>query len=132
MHSIFFLIGILVFITGRHGWLIMITNFRLSASYSQGQPNEGSQMGGQGAPMFMHMHAPVMYSVPLMATAPLSAGRQDGMSSPRSGFQNLMGSYAGGKGHHSHIFLELPFRRARARKLAARMRKNLKKHHKFN
>ncbi|RCN32309.1 hypothetical protein ANCCAN_21890 [Ancylostoma caninum] len=125
MHSIFFLIGILVFITGRS-----------SASYSQGESNEGSQMGGQGAPMFLHMHAPVMYSAPLMAAAPLSAGGQYGMSSPRSGFQNLMGSSARGEGHHSHILLELPFRRARARKLAARraarMRKNLKKHHKVN
>ncbi|RCN32308.1 hypothetical protein ANCCAN_21889 [Ancylostoma caninum] len=121
MHSILFLIGILVFITERS-----------SASYSQGQSNEASQMGGQGAPMFMHMHAPVMYSASLMAAAPLSAGGQFGMNSPRSGFQNLMGSHAGEQGHRSHILLELPFRRARSRKLAARMRKNLKKHHKVN
>ncbi|EYC09087.1 hypothetical protein Y032_0062g3344 [Ancylostoma ceylanicum] len=114
----------------------MTTNFRCSASYSHGESNGGSQMESQGTPMFVHMHTPVMYSAPLMAAAPFSsAGRYD-MNSPNSGAGNLMGSYGGGQGHHSRILIELPFRRARARKLAARraarMRKNLKKHHKAN
>ncbi|RCN25603.1 hypothetical protein ANCCAN_28683 [Ancylostoma caninum] len=96
--------------------------------------NGASQMGGQGALMFMHMHTPAMYSAPLMAAAPLSLGGQYGMNSQSSGVDNSMGSY--GRGQGRHILIELPFRRARARKLAARraarMHKNLKRHHKAN
>ncbi|RCN41759.1 hypothetical protein ANCCAN_12300 [Ancylostoma caninum] len=78
------------------------------------------------------MHAPVMYLAPLMAAAPLSAGGQYGINSRRSGLQYLMGSQVGEQAHRSHILVELPFRRTRSRKLAARVRRNLKKHHKVN
>ncbi|EYC10026.1 hypothetical protein Y032_0057g2725 [Ancylostoma ceylanicum] len=55
----------------------------------------------------------------------------------RSQVRNLVGSYAKEEGHLSDTTLELPFRRARARKLAARKaarkhKKSLKKHHKVN
>ncbi|RCN39169.1 hypothetical protein ANCCAN_14894 [Ancylostoma caninum] len=86
--------------------------------------------------MFMHMHAPLMYSAPLVAAAPASIGGQYGKNSQSSRVRNLVGSYSTEQGHHTDLLLELPLRRARARKLAARraarMRKNLKKHHKFN
>ncbi|RCN35172.1 hypothetical protein ANCCAN_18985 [Ancylostoma caninum] len=123
MHFTFFLVGFLVFIIQRS-----------SSSFPQGDSNGGSELGGQGAPMFMHMHTPVMYSAPLMAAAPLSLGGQYGMNSQNSGAGNSMGSY--GRGQGRHILIELPFRRARARKVAAnrgaRMHKNLKRNRKAN
>ncbi|RCN28460.1 hypothetical protein ANCCAN_25796 [Ancylostoma caninum] len=85
MHFIFFLIGFLT-----------ITTQRSFASYPQGDMNGGSQMRGQGALMFMHMHTPAMYSAPLMAAAPLPLGGQYGMNSQSSGVDNSMGSYGRG------------------------------------
>ncbi|EYC27942.1 hypothetical protein Y032_0008g260 [Ancylostoma ceylanicum] len=131
MHSAVFLLAFFVLITQRSSASFFHGGSN-GASFLQGGSNGGSQMGGQGAPTFVH--APVMYSAPLMAAAPVSTAVRYDMSSPRSGIRNLVGSYGGEQGHHSHIMLELPFRRARARKLAARraarMRKNLKKYNK--
>ncbi|EYC11894.1 hypothetical protein Y032_0049g1834 [Ancylostoma ceylanicum] len=72
-----------------------------------------------------------------MAAAPVSPVVHYDVYSPRSEVRNLVGSYAREEGHLSDTMLELPFRRARARKLAARRaarmhKKSLKKHRKVN
>ncbi|RCN41544.1 hypothetical protein ANCCAN_12484 [Ancylostoma caninum] len=75
-----------------------------------------------------------MYSAPLVASVPLSpVVHYDVVKPQRSEVRNLVGSYAREEGHLSDTMMELPFRRARARKLAARMhKKSLKKHRKVN
>ncbi|EYC28302.1 hypothetical protein Y032_0008g80 [Ancylostoma ceylanicum] len=125
MHFTYFLVGFLVFITQRS-----------SASYPQEDSNGGSQMENQGAPTFMHMHTPMMYSAPLVGKTQVIPLGPDDINSLRSRVRSLVGSYGEEQGHHTDIIFGLPFRKARARKLAARraarMRKNLRRHRKVN
>ncbi|EPB67445.1 hypothetical protein ANCCEY_13470 [Ancylostoma ceylanicum] len=86
-----------------------------------------SQPEAEEAPTLIH--APVMYSAPLMASMPVS---------PVVHYDVLMHVViVVEEGHLSDTTLELPFRRARARKLTARKaarmhKKSLKKHRKVN
>ncbi|RCN28117.1 hypothetical protein ANCCAN_26145 [Ancylostoma caninum] len=97
-----------------------------------------SQTETEEAPALIHAHAPVMYSAPLVASVPVSpVVHYDVLKPQRSEVRNLVGSYAREEGHLSDTMMELPFRRARARKLAARKaarmhKKSLKKHRKVN
>ncbi|EYC11822.1 hypothetical protein Y032_0049g1794 [Ancylostoma ceylanicum] len=106
------------------------------ASYFLGGSNGESQAGNDEAPQMVQ--TPVMYSAPVMAAVPVSPMvHYDLMQPPRSQVRNLVGSYAKEEGHLSDTTVELPFRRARARKLAARKaarmhKKSLKKHRKVN
>ncbi|RCN40592.1 hypothetical protein ANCCAN_13457 [Ancylostoma caninum] len=109
--------------------------FRTFASFSLGGSNGASQTETEEAPAMMQ--APVMYSAPLVASVPVSPLVHYDVVKPRSQVRNLVGSYAKEEGHLSDTTLELPFRRARARKLAARKaarmhKKNIKKHRKVN
>ncbi|EYC11819.1 hypothetical protein Y032_0049g1792 [Ancylostoma ceylanicum] len=106
------------------------------ASYYLGGSNGESQTENEEAPRMMQ--TPVMYSAPVMTAVPVSpVVHYDLMRPPRSQVRNLVGSYAKEEGHLSDTTLELPFQRARARKLAARKaarmhKKSLKKHRKVN
>ncbi|EYC11903.1 hypothetical protein Y032_0049g1842 [Ancylostoma ceylanicum] len=124
MHS-YVLVGLLIFIIQ---WT--------SASYSLGGLNGDSQTEPEEAPGVVR--PPVMYSAPVMTAVPVSPVlHYDVVKPQRSQVRNLVGSYAREEGHLSDTTLELPFRRARARKLAARKaarkhKKSLKKHRKVN
>ncbi|EYC11906.1 hypothetical protein Y032_0049g1844 [Ancylostoma ceylanicum] len=125
MHSFCLLVGLLTFNIQRS-----------SASFSLGGSNGDSQPESEEAPALIH--APVMYSAPLVASMPVSpVVHYDVLKPQRSEVRNLVGSYAREEGHLSDTTLELPFRRARARKLAARKaarmhKKSLRKHRKVN
>ncbi|EYC11817.1 hypothetical protein Y032_0049g1790 [Ancylostoma ceylanicum] len=106
-----------------------------SASFYLGGSNGDSQTGNEEAPQMGQ--TPVMYSAPVMTAVPVSPVVHYDLMKPRSQVRNLVGSYSKEEGHLSDTTLELPFRRARARKLAARKaarmhKKSLKKHRKVN
>ncbi|EYC05132.1 hypothetical protein Y032_0084g1794 [Ancylostoma ceylanicum] len=155
MHFIFFLIGFVVLFTQRS-----------TASFSGGNLNGlfanapmsntgdfeeavvsvkkrmrtdstvagGSQEEGQETPTLVHI--PVMHASPIVAAAPVSPVVHYGVISPRSEARNLVGSYKREEGHLLDTTINLPFRRAKARKLAARRaarkHKSLRKHRKVN
>ncbi|EYC05131.1 hypothetical protein Y032_0084g1793 [Ancylostoma ceylanicum] len=134
MHFIFFLIGFVVLFTQRS-----------TASFSGGNLNGlfanapmsntgGSQEEGQETPTLVHI--PVMHASPVVAAAPISPVVHYGVISPRSEARNLVGSYKREEGHLLDTTINLPFRRAKARKLAARRaarkHKSLRKHRKVN
>ncbi|RCN29457.1 hypothetical protein ANCCAN_24784 [Ancylostoma caninum] len=124
MQTIFFLFGFLVLITRKS-----------TAMLSGGNFNGGAQEEeGQQAPTLVHI--PVMHASPVVAAAPISPVLHYGVISPRSEARNLVGSYAKEEGHLLDTTIDLPLRRARARKLAARRaarkHKSLRKHRKAN
>ncbi|EYC29694.1 hypothetical protein Y032_0006g3129 [Ancylostoma ceylanicum] len=122
MHSLYFLVGLLT--------------FAIQGSFASFSLGGESQPEAEDTPALIH--APVMYSAPLVASMPVSpVVHYDVLKPQRSEVRNLVGSYAKEEGHLSDTMLELPFRRARARKLAARKaarmhKKSLKKHRKVN
>ncbi|RCN25077.1 hypothetical protein ANCCAN_29213 [Ancylostoma caninum] len=94
----------------------------------------GIQAEDQEAPTLLHV--PVVHASPVLAAAPISPVLHYGVISPRSEARNLVGSYKREEGQLLDTTIDLPFRRARARKLAARKvarkHKSLRKHRKAN
>ncbi|EYC11896.1 hypothetical protein Y032_0049g1836 [Ancylostoma ceylanicum] len=134
MHFNFFLIGFLALITQRSTASFLGGNFNGQFGNAPMSNAGGSQEEGQEAPTLVHI--PVMHASPVVAAAPVSPVIHYGMISPRSEARNLVGSYKREEGHLLDTTIDIPLRKARARKLAARRaarkHKSLRKHRKAN